>query len=390
MESFGCWYKLDASQKNEIIKNESVEIKNASGGSLEPEFDLHVNFWFLGDILKQKISDPYLDIGIKIKEYKKLSSLVFSFPFQVLEQNVIDLASKMSDKINASIVFNEECEIETEKEYTIIKIPEKEKDIEKKLLIFPLTQAIEHIYELTACENKSYITIKFDEFKRYLTKDSKLGSYHDIYIRFRIRDVSLQNVLYFDSEPFNKSLDSAFSGTRVLDFKINEKRNIDKSITAKMDLDEKVLVEFEQVHFLVMEPSSYDMISYTQNQMTCRELEKNLWNDYLSDYTPVELNDKAGHVLAYHWKAKKKDKKIRDFSCFAKINYQKMQMKTVLAYVLVAIGIGVIGSTIVSVTPLVNSFFSWNPKQYILQDFGLDLLFSLVIILVGRGLGKSK
>lgn len=385
LESFGCWYKPDASQKNE-----SVESKNVGGEILEPEFDLHVNFWFLGDILKQKISDPYLDIGIKIKEYKKLSSLVFSFPFQVLEQNVIDLASKMSDKINASIVFNEECEIETEKEYTIIKIPEKEKDIEKKLLIFPLTQAIEHIYELTACENKSYITIKFDEFKRYLTKDSKLGFYHDIYIRFRIRDVSLQNVLYFDSEPFNKSLDSAFSGTRVLDFKINEKRNIDKSITAKMDLDEKVLVEFEQVHFLVMEPSSYDMISYTQNQMTCRELEKNLWNDYLSDYTPVELNDKAGHVLAYHWKAKKKDKKIRDFSCFAKINYQKMQMKTVLAYVLVAIGIGVIGSTIVSVTPLVNSFFSWNPKQYILQDFGLDLLFSLVIILVGRGLGKSK
>lgn len=47
--------------------------------------------------------------------------------------------------------------------------------------------------------------------------------YSDIYIRFRIQNIDLENILYFDSELFNKSLDSAFSGTRVLDFKINEK-----------------------------------------------------------------------------------------------------------------------------------------------------------------------
>ena len=50
MESFGFWYKL-------------VEDKDDKN----PEFDLHVNFWFLGDILKGKVKNPYLDIGIKIQ-----------------------------------------------------------------------------------------------------------------------------------------------------------------------------------------------------------------------------------------------------------------------------------------------------------------------------------
>ena len=236
MESFGFWYKL-------------VEDKDDKN----PEFDLHVNFWFLGDILKGKVKNPYLDIGIKIQNYKNLSNLVFSFPFHVPQKNLVDLASKMSVKNNASIVFNEECEIETQKEYTLIKIPGKEKTDDKKLLIFPLEQAVENIYELTDYKEKSYITVKFDEFRTYLKNSgSDLERYSDIYIRFRIQNIDLENILYFDSEPFNKSLDSAFSGTRVLDFKINEKRNIDKNITARMEQKEELLVEFGQIHFLVI------------------------------------------------------------------------------------------------------------------------------------------
>ena len=238
MESFGCWYKLEENENTsaEDISSTNLICQNPSG------FDLHVNFWFLGDILKHKIKTPYLDIGIKITDYRKLANLIFSFPFQVSTRNIMDLAPMMSTKNNASIVFNEECEIETKSEYTIIQIPKKENT--DKLLIFPLNQAVEHIYELTDYENKSYITIKFDTFKKYVNTNSDLTQYNDIYIRFRLKDINLQNILYFDSEPFNKSLDSAFSGTRVLDFKINEKRNIDKNIRARMDIQEesKILI----------------------------------------------------------------------------------------------------------------------------------------------------
>ena len=57
MESFGFWYKL-------------VEDKDDKN----PEFDLHVNFFFFLYILKGKVKNPYLDIGIKIQNYKNLSN----------------------------------------------------------------------------------------------------------------------------------------------------------------------------------------------------------------------------------------------------------------------------------------------------------------------------
>lgn len=152
-------------------------------------------------------------------------------------------------------------------------------------------------------------------------------------------------------------------------------------------IQEEKLVKFDHVHFLVMEPASYDMISYTQNDMTCRELEKNLWNEYLD----IKLDDKAGHVLAYHWRKKKKDGvRINDFSCFAKINYQKMQMKTVLAYVLVILGLGILGSSIVSATSLINIYFSWAVNTYMIQNFGMDLGLSFLMIFIGWCLGRAK
>ena len=121
LESFGCWFKLDNSSKN---------LENENEKSLA--FDLHVNFWFLEEFIK----NPYLDIGIKINNYKKLENVSFSFPFQLQESNIMDLAPMMSTKSNASIVFNEECEVETRREYTIVQIPKKEGN--DKLLIFPL------------------------------------------------------------------------------------------------------------------------------------------------------------------------------------------------------------------------------------------------------------
>lgn len=224
MESFGFWYKLNSAQKGPDYLDQKKETLE------QPTIDLHVNFWFLGDIPKHKTNQPYLDIGVQISQYKGLENIIFSFPFMLPDENIEDLAPKMSSKENASIVFNEECEIETKSEYTVVSIPDKD-----KLLIFPLDQAVEGIYNIEKYKGRSYIEIKFEQFEKYLKTNIELSDYNNIYIRFRIKETDLKNILYFDSEPFNKSLDSAFSGTRILDFKINEKRNIDKNIVARMD-----------------------------------------------------------------------------------------------------------------------------------------------------------
>ena len=62
MESFGFWYKL-------------VEDKDDKN----PEFDLHVNFWFLGDILKGKIRIWTLELRFKIIRTYLILYLAFRF-----------------------------------------------------------------------------------------------------------------------------------------------------------------------------------------------------------------------------------------------------------------------------------------------------------------------
>ena len=55
LESFGFWYKLNSAQKGPDYLDQKKETLE------QPTIDLHVNFWFLGDIPKHKTNQPYLD-----------------------------------------------------------------------------------------------------------------------------------------------------------------------------------------------------------------------------------------------------------------------------------------------------------------------------------------
>lgn len=65
-----------------------------------------------------------------------------------------------------------------------------------------------------------------------------------LYIRLRINNVNLRNHIYFDSEPLNKSFESAFSGTRIIDFKVNEREIF------QIVLEQKLLSEKKNGRFL--------------------------------------------------------------------------------------------------------------------------------------------
>ena len=62
-----------------------------------------------------------------------------------------------------------------------------------------------------------------------------------------------------------------------------------------------------------MEPSSYDVESFANKQMTCRELEGELWDDYFG----ANINYSKGRILAYHWKFE------NECSCLIKVKYSK-------------------------------------------------------------------
>ena len=322
MKSFGLWYE-----------------KDPGGSEVDPVYSLHVNFWSLEDIKTTgNVKEPYLDVGIKIENYKSLKKLVFYCPFKLGKDCIQDLSEKFSKKSNANIVFNEDCEIETKDNYTIIQ-----RTTQDKLLVFPLFTVINNVCKVEEVPDSegTKIIIGFDKFHDYVKEVDKLKDITTIYIRFRVKNLTLRDYIYFDSEPLNKSFESAFSGTRIIDFKVNEKRNIEDSVRTETIVNKEIWAVFKNIHFLAMLPSSYDLTSFCEEPMTCRELEPELWDDYLG--TSIDFN--KGHVLAYHWRKKvDKNSDISDFSCLVKVNYSKTKVKTILAYALSVVALGMMGS----------------------------------------------
>lgn len=366
MKSFGLWYSNQKSEDREINKTEEK--------TKSPCFCLHVNFWSLEDYKHIKSNQvPCLDIGIKIENYQQVDEMTFYCPFNVEDEEILDLASKMESKNNANIIFNEDCEIHTTGNYTIV-----ERTDDGKMLIFPLNQVIKDVYRVERNEYGTYLKFKFEKFLKYVmsSDNSKLGEIGCLYIRFRIVGNTLRKNIYFDSEPLNKSFESAFSGTRMIDFKINEKRNIAEKVRAEIIVQHETFVSFKSVHFLVMEPSAYDITAFDNQEMSCRELEEQMWDDYFGE--KIDLS--KGHILAYHWKQKEEK---TSYSCLIKVKYSKARLITIISYALIVVALGIISSVIVTVASII-----WPNNWLAMMLCGVG---GLMILLIAVYLGnKSK
>lgn len=366
MKSFGLWYQRKIEDK-EISEN-AVTQENRE--AIVSDISLHVNFWSLEDIpTSENTSTPYLDIGLKISNYYNLENVVFYCPFVLEKKFIRDLSNKLAEKNNASIIFNADCEIQTKDSYTIVEVSESE-----KLLIFPLEQVIADVFSVESVQNGNgtQIVFRFGQFRTYVEGVEKLKDLNTLYIRFRIVDRGLKQHMYFDSEPMNKSFESAFSGTRIIDFKVNEKRNIEENVRAEIIVKKQEWVKLKNIHFLIMVPSSYDLTSFYKGPMTCRELEENLWDDYLGEH--IDFN--KGHVLAYHWKGKD----VEDFSCLVKVNYSRAKKKTIFAYALSVISLGILSSLIVTFID------SWCQSDMYLVGVGsiVFVLFLAIALCLGK------
>lgn len=381
MKSFGLWYKSQTENTEQgLAKNSSQENssenmdsfnKPLSEGSGRSEFDLHVNFWSLEDYKHTDNNTvPCLDIGLKIFKYQLIERLTFFCPFRVEKEDVLDLADKMSTKNNANIIFNTDCEIHTKDNYTIIELEQNE-----HLLVFPLDQVIKDVYSITNGEYGAKLEFNFRNFQQYVKSNPGLNELDTIYIRFRIKGNALRHHIYFDSEPLNKSFESAFSGTRMIDFKVNEKRNIDEKVRAEIIVNHEELAKLKTVHFLLMEPSAYEVKSFDNYGMSCRELEQELWDDYLG--MPIDFA--KGHILAYHWKTKG----VREsFNCLVKVNYSKTKPLTIVVYAMVVVALGVISSAGVTA---VSIFWPGDFRAMI-----CTFVFGILLIALGILIGKRS
>lgn len=389
MKSFGLWYQrtncsVASRQASNSDDPPNIAKEDQNQGPVQPEFSLHVNFWSLEDIkIGPEVNNPkipYLDIGIKIKQYEHLDKLFFYCPFMLQDKEIDDLSGKLSEKDNASMIFNKECKVSINEAYTLVEL-ENKNGKKEKLLLFQMKESVKDIFKIEPLEdNTCELIFDFEKFNKYISKflnDDERE--YEAYIRFRILSNKFKGGLYFDSEPLNKSFESAFSGTRIIDFRINEKRTIPQTIKASILTQDQTWASLKAVHFLVMEPASYDITSVTEDKLTCRELEEGLWDDYLG----MPIDCKKSRVLAYHWKNSNGTEQ-ESFSCLVKINYSKTNMKTILSYIFIVIGLGIISSLLV--TAIFEAISS--SMVYIVKSILFSIIGATLFIVLGCVIGK--
>ena len=316
-----------------------------SKNDTESEIKLHVNLWELNK------DTSYLDFGIWICEPKNLEALIFTMPFATDKKNFTDLTDiicKSSDLTN--LIFNRKTSISTssgkERNSDPIKVltifDKKDINIKETAYCYSLTEHSINIHG----DDYSTVNLNISQiFTSFIAQEPTLRD-ASLYIRFRIDISNFRSKLLSTIEKNSWGLESGFTRTEIIDFKINEPRNMQSNITKSISKDFH-FAKLNRVDFFIMELAQ-NQVSSSSIQAECRYLEDD-WKTYLK-------SNKIPKMIAYQWSKSKKDKDEDFFSYnkLIKIVYSATNCKRVLAYLsvvsIISIISGIISSLILSCT----------------------------------------
>lgn len=289
MSSLAIW----ARSKGEDYGNESLLIEK-----------LHFNYWYL-DCGKDDV--PCLDIGILLSSFESLSELMIWLPFQVVSDDVIDLAGSLKDASLLGAVFNDEYRVDS---------------MEGKACYAHLINRTGSpdcagfvLYELDVRSNIAFqpfsgtgqtgtilsVTV---ETLHDLIKASDSGCGKRAYFRFRIRTHGLQEAFVFgrNYKWLDALLHDTLTATKLMDFRINQSRSLPKTLCEEVDSAGGFL-PIAALHFLLLTKDT--TVVSSDEHSTMRRLERDVWDCYLPDSRASKpaLSD---DVIAYHWKQKGK------------------------------------------------------------------------------------
>lgn len=299
MKSIAIWYTPINSQQNTLS-----------------DIELHFNFWKIPNGTKKH--QKFLDIGIKLDDTSNVDSLNMYFPNQINQSDFEDIVSKFIDKADlVSAIFNENYKVTADGTKKSYEITDTKNDF-----IFT-------VYK-TSTNDIEFLN---DRYGGTIIKIKILRQTKKSYYRFRLKGDFI-NSLSIISKPTNSILESAFSEIEMIDFRVNEIRDLNHDLIEK--ISDEVLLKIKKQHFFFICSNEEEVIGNHQPYISCRNLENYRWDNY------VGLTDKNKNnvYLAYHWKESDKE----SVSTLIKTKYEKNNWKTIFFYLLVVLGISLIGS----------------------------------------------
>lgn len=356
--------------------------------------EVHINLWKLpkeNPWAKKCSYERFIDFGVMIESCpENVETLLFYLPFKIKEGEISDLIKTVNnDSELLCTLFNSDLSIQSvwnNRSYHYVSSPTNDR---KDFWMYELG---EDNFKLSSCDGgngtllhinimtnipslpKSPIKIENEVTKTQLevqpniedissekikTKDEKGNP--SLYIRFRIKCDGLENYNYTEKVS-NDFLQSAFSKVEILDFRINDKREINKKVIEKLNKG-SYFFSFTKIHFFFVTSSKEEPLPTGKDTPDCRILEIEKWEKYLSGIG----NNKKRKMLAYHWskKQEKEGKPFDNYNLFLKIMHSSINWKTILLYSSVIIVLGALGSWLASFFSNLNNIIKYIEEIWI-------------------------
>lgn len=316
--------------------------KSSEPRKINVSAELHVNYWKVP--IGKGAYRRFLDFGIFINEVAQdISSVSFYFPFKVESTFLKDLGESLSNSELLCTLFNNDYvvrNINGSPSYFCIS-PSQNSGNAHPFWLYILG---ENNFKVT--EIKPYGSIVNVQI---LSTPKKNGGIQpaandkkpkrNLYFRFRVADIPVDSILY-EENISNDFLQSAFSKTEMIDFRINEVREMNPKVYEEITKD-KSFLPFSKIHFFFVGSSEDEQIAGNTNYKDCRLLNQERWDSYVGkDY------DNKRKLIAYHW-CWKGDNQVptRDrYSIFIKTVYKSIKWRTVLKYCSVVFGLSLLAA----------------------------------------------
>lgn len=311
--------------------------------------ELHVNFW---NINSQDLN--YLDFGVifkrpEIEDVAENGAICLFFPFKKEKKDFQDLSENLDrNKDLVTAVFNE---------YLI-----KSENLGSKFLKLDLTSkgniivntkfdfvngTLDHRVSITQRSDGTLIVFKL---KECLSEEKSINHY----IRFRLSLTSKEiKEIITTFHPNDSFLKSDFERSDIIDFRINEQRNLPSEISSTLASAACTPLKY---HFFIIRDMIDECSATGKDFQGSRILESATWKKYFKDNVSFGKHD----PMIYHWKFKHdEDTRLSDFSVVVKFKNSRTKLTKVFAYLLYIISFSLI-INLAPITGIYNNYIFYG------------------------------
>ena len=291
----------------------------------EVQADLHLNLWSVNKLRRTSSSQGYnpglyrLDIGLMVKNIRKISKIYIFLPFSNSQVKFTDLGGILGNNVKlTSAIFNEDCRINRGASGKLFKVGIGDKEFD--------------IYALSSEGDVAYSAVANGTLFEITTKSTDEGL-ATRYFRLQFTCDGFFNVFGRAFYGPGSLLNNITTAAQMIDLRVNEYRNIHSDIAERIKNESRF--SFDNIHFLLLRKSVDNLLFSYNPSSTSRGLEADIWSDYLHGYSYSE-----GEIQAYHWKEKGRQA-LDPFTAFVKIQISKLRWKAVFIGIVAALAIGI-------------------------------------------------